>query len=600
MELLDTEQKRPLEFLSDLELTASDSELDAIESQLSEKEQQLLQEIVEIENGIEEKPTLLQDIMEAVKKGTLDYLDSMTDTGETFNDMKNPHDVSKNDPIEIDKINKPKSSKSDWQTRTMKEAKTDPIDHNASNSMEGMSIDGTRKFERYREAYAQRTKSITAITSNEKTIQRSDNAQNYESLSGLRGYRVGPVVPMPSVQEMKEKYQTALSEGKSVSSAGFIRKENYAAFDKKLMEEFGFKSPAQAAKWRQDNHLTIHEGPDGMFLVPTDVHDAVPHTGYCSKLKDVLEGKEGAEAALKKFKLEETKQYIKHEALNRGVRAVKGVGLTMVKDVLKHTIVIVCKETHAEFKQESQESFIKRIKIVIKRCWESIKKKIKHILSNIWENIKGSLVAELLTALNDFLFGTFKNIFKLVRQMWGSIKNAFKIMRDKKISWEEKIFEVTKVLSAGVVGIMGFSLNELIEKGLTSIGIPFASFISECLSGLFAGILSALVLMLFDKMKKNYQTPSPHVQIMLANSKIMCIESSKISLASLKTDMMMRDTYVFIGDAIHQIGNTRFDIERQQEIGRNMDNDIRVEIENLKNSNRRLEDLRVIIDDEDF
>ena len=48
----------------------------------------------------------------------------------------------------------------------------------------------------------------------------------------------------------------------------------------------------------KENHLTIHEGPDGMFLVPTDVHDKVNHSGYVSKLKDVLDGKDGAEKAL--------------------------------------------------------------------------------------------------------------------------------------------------------------------------------------------------------------------------------------------------------------------------------------------------------------
>ena len=51
--------------------------------------------------------------------------------------------------------------------------------------------------------------------------------------------------------------------------------------------------------------MTIHEGPDGMFLVPTDVHDKVNHSGYVSKLKDVLDGKDGAEKALDEFKVKE-------------------------------------------------------------------------------------------------------------------------------------------------------------------------------------------------------------------------------------------------------------------------------------------------------
>ena len=535
MKVLNTEKKRPIEYLSDLELTASETEYDVIESQLSETEEKLLQEIVEIENGIEARPSLMHDVLEAVKKGTMDYLNSMTDTGDTFNDMKNSSDVSKNDNIEIDKKNKPASPVSNWQTRTMKEAKTNPFDHNTTSSITGMSTEGSEKFARYHEAYKQRTKSITGISSESSTVKCSDNSQNYESLSGLRGYRIGPVVPMPTVKEMKEKYQIEVNTGNSVSPSSFIRKENFAVFDQQLMKEFGFATRAQAEKWRKDNHLTIHEGPDGMFLVPTDVHDAVPHKGYCSKLADVLKGKDGAEDALKTFKSEATKQYIKHEVQNRGIRAMKGVGFSLIKDVIKHTIIIVCEETYLEFKQETDKSLWKRIQSILNRCWISLKKKIKHMLSNILDNIKGSLVAELLTALNDFLFGTFKNIFKLVRQMWGSIKNAFKIIRDQSTSWEERMFEVTKVLSAGIVGIIGFSLNELIEKGLASIGIPFASFISECVSGLFAGVLSAVVLMLFDNMKKNYKTPSPYVQIMLVNSQMICIDTAKLKTCRSKS-----------------------------------------------------------------
>lgn len=601
MDVLNTEKKRPIEYLSDLELTASETEYDTIESQLSEAEEQLLQEILEIENGIEKRPSLMHDVLKAVEKGSLDYLNSMTDTGDTFNEMKNPSDVSRNDNIEIDKKNKPASSVSNWQTRTMKEAKINPFDHNTSESVKGMSAEGAKKFERYREAYTQRTKSITAISAGGTIVKSSDNSQNYESLSGLRGYRVGPVVPMPTVQEMKEKYQVEVNTGNGISPASFIRKENFAVFDQQLMKEFGFATRAQAEKWRKDNHLTIHEGPDGMFLVPTDVHDAVPHKGYCSKLADVLKGEDGAEEALKTFKSEATKQYIKHEAHNRGIRAMKGLGLSLIKDVIKHTIIIVCKETYQEFKQETDKSLWKRIKSIFHRCWISLKKKIKHMLSNIWDNIKGSFVAELLTALNDFLFGTFKNIFKLVRQMWGSIKSAFKIIRGQSTSWEDRIFEVTKVLSAGIVGIIGFSLNELIEKGLTSIGIPFASFVSECVSGLFAGILSALVLMLFDNMKKSYKAPSPYVQIMLANSQIICIDTAKINLSALKTDMMMKDTYEFVEQTFVNIAATRADILQEKEFATRLHEEIGTEIEETRSGKNRIRTLaNTFINDDNF
>ena len=174
-------------------------------------------------------------------------------------------------------------------------------------------------------------------------------------------------------------------------------------------------------------------------------------------------------------------EYVNHEASVRGVRAIKGVGLSAMKDVLKCSIVVICEETYTEFKTESKDKFIDRMLRIFKRSWEHVKAKCAHILNNIWSNIKGSLLSELFTAINDFFLGTFKNIFRIIRQMWSSIKSAFKIIfsKDKNISWGERIFEASKVLAAGVVGIIGFSLNELIEKGLMSIGIPFASFIAS-------------------------------------------------------------------------------------------------------------------------
>lgn len=580
-------------YLSDLEIVDMKPDYDGLEEQLSADEEQLLADILELEKGMKEKPTLMHDVLEAVKKGALDYLDSMTDTGETFDRMKDPEDVSRLNNIEIDKKNRPVSAaeNENWQKRTMAEAKTNPIDRNAANSTQGMSTKGAKKFERYKEAYVQRTKSIKAISADGYTINTKDNQQNYESLSGLRGYRVGPVVPMPSVQEMQEKYSTLAKNGGVDNVSKFIRDENYAVFDQKLMEEFGFTNRSQAEKWRMQNHLTIHEGPDGMFLVPTDVHDATSHKGYCSKLADVLKGKEGAEQALKDFNKEETMNYLKHEVSNRGARAMKGIGLTVVKDIMKHTIVILCKETYAEFHSESKESFMARMKNILQKCWKSVRAKFTHIISNFWDNIKGTILAEFLTALNDFLFGTFKRLFKLVRQMWGSIKSAFKVICSKGVSWEEKVFEATKILSAGIVGILGFSLNELIEKGLTSIGFPFASFVAECLSGLFAGIMSAVVLAVFENIKCNYKTDSPQLQISLANARLIRTDAALISVSTLKTDMAMRNTYQFVGNALSHIVEKRSGIIEQQSTATKHHQDIQAEIEKQEKNNQNIKNL---------
>lgn len=534
----------------DFILEYSEDELEQLSNELSAEDEKLFEEILKLEEQNKGDSNFMKELLEAAKKGVMQYLDAMTDTGDTFNKIKDPNVVSKLNNIELDKRNRPADveSNENWQTRTMSEAKINPFDKNVSENTLGMSEVGKAKFEKYKEAYSQRLKT-SSITSNGEgnIIKTSDPKQNYESLSGLRNYRFGPIVQMPDIATITEGYEKAVSEGRVVSTSNYIREQNFKAFDNELMKKFGFSSRAEAKRWRESNHLTIHETSDGMYLVPTDVHDSSSHKGYCSKLSDILKGKEGAAEAMKQYIIEEKVAFVKHEAQVRGVRAIKGVGLSAIKDVLKCTIVVMCEETYSEFQIKSEDKFIDRMLRIFKNCWEKVKAKCKNIIDNIWSNIKGSLLSEFLTALNDFFFGTFKNIFKIIRQMLGSIKSAWKIIINKNTSWGERFFEASKILSAGVVGIIGFSLNELIEKGLTSIGIPFASFIAECLSGLFAGIMSAIVIMLFDKLKKQFTTQSRAVQILQLESRSLCINCAQVQISSLKLDFKLQETYDFIG-----------------------------------------------------
>ena len=151
--------------------------------------------------------------------------------------------------------------------------------------------------------------------------------------------------------------------------------------------------------------------------------------------------------------------------------------------------------------------------------------------------------------------------------MLSSIKNAFKIITSKESSWEDRVFEASKVLSAGIVRIIGFSLNELIEKGLMSIGIPFASFIAECLSGLFSGIMSALVLMLFDHTKSSIQTSDKQLQLALLKSRSITIDVARIEISTIKMEEKMFETFQFFGHTYNDIMISRDSIlETQKKI----------------------------------
>lgn len=561
MALVNENGTRLIEFKSDLEISFGDEYLDELDLQLSMEDEQTLKEIEELSRKVESHPNLMDDLLSAVKKGTMDYIDAMTDTGDTFNEMKNPDSIKGTTNLEIEKKNKPLGGNKDWSSRTIKEAKKTPFDNNVSFSTQGMSPEGIARFERYKEVYKQRTKSITSISTDDNVIHcKTDKNTNYESLSGLRSFRFGPVVAGPSVQEMKESFAQSREQGNAYSTAGFIRKENYDAMDRALMKEFGFKTKAEAEAWRRSCNLTPHETPDGVFLVPSDVHDASPHKGYCSMLENVLDGKDGSEEQLKAFKAEQTKKYIAHEAKTRSVRLAAGIGLNALKDVMKFSIATICTETVSEFKHETEEKLIDRIKRILKNFWEKAKEKIKNLVKSFWGTISKSLLTELLTAINDFLLGTFKNIFKIIRQMIGSIKNAIKVIFSKESSWNDRIFEASKILAAGAVGVLGFSLNELIEKGLVSIGIPFASFIAECMSGLFAGILSAIVIMLFDHIKGSFEVRDNQLKLLLLERKSVYIGVARIEISSIMAERSLLETYSFFDDLEIEINKRKTSI----------------------------------------
>lgn len=552
---------------SDVEIELEDLSLESFDKLLSEQDEALVAQINELQKQIDGGHDLMHDLMEAVKKGAMDYVDSMTDTGDTFSDAKNPEDVKSLDDAGIDKRSKPADAQANenWHIRNMRDAKVNPFDLNVSKNTIGMSEVGTAKFKRYEEAYKQRLKTNTVISNAEKSIKTSDPAQNLESLAGLRNYRIGPVVPMPDIEKIKREYKTAVSEGKSYSAAGFIRKENFDTFDDALIEKFGFSSRAEAKRWRESNHLTIHESGDGMFLVPTDVHDSSSHSGYCSKLSDILKGKEGADEAMKQFIRDEKIAYVKHEAKIRGERALVGVGMSAIKDLLKHIIANLITSFCEKYKLIREKGLLEYFKEVLTDCWKKIKTKVLNILKNIGANIVGALGTELLNAVNDFLLGTFKRIFSVIRQMFGSIKNAFKILCNKEYPWQEKVFEAAKVLSAGAVAILGFSLNEILEKGLTFIHMPYASFVAECMAGLFAGIFSNVVLMLFDHTKGALKVRDAQLHLSLLQSQSIFIDELRIDVTVLKSSRDVYDTYRFFGNAIYEIKETRNEIKATED-----------------------------------
>lgn len=229
----------------------------------------------------------------------------------------------------------------------------------------------------------------------------------------------------------------------------------------------------------------------------------------------------------------------KHSIKEKGVDLAKGIGKSTLaatgKMLVGKAMKIAVSETVVEFQQKSEEKLLDRVKRVIKNIIERTKSE----LGNIWQEIKdfaiNNAVSEIVNLILNYFVSTVKNVFKLIRCLFGSIISAFKIILDSSKPWEERLFEALKIISAGLAMATGTMLNELITKAIETY-IPFlaafAGDIAAVVSGLISSILSALVLMSFDRYKATIRINDEERQIQLIG---MHLTSNTVALTQVST-----------------------------------------------------------------
>lgn len=228
-----------------------------------------------------------------------------------------------------------------------------------------------------------------------------------------------------------------------------------------------------------------------------------------------------------------------HSIKEKSVDFAKGIGKSTLaatgKMLVGKAMKIAVSETVVEFQQKSEEKLLDRVKRVIKNIIERAKSE----LGNIWQEIKdfaiNNAVSEIVNLILNYFVSTVKNVFKLIRCLFGSIISAFKIILDSSKPWEERLFEALKIISAGLAMATGTMLNELITKAIETY-IPFlaafAGDIAAVVSGLISSILSALVLMSFDRYKATIRINDEERQIQLIG---MHLTSNTVSLTLVST-----------------------------------------------------------------
>ena len=76
-------ETQPL-YLADYEISFSEDGLNELDMKLSQEEELKMKELLDLREHAKVEGHLLKDMLEAAKQGALNYLNSFTDTGETF------------------------------------------------------------------------------------------------------------------------------------------------------------------------------------------------------------------------------------------------------------------------------------------------------------------------------------------------------------------------------------------------------------------------------------------------------------------------------------------------------------------------------------
>ena len=250
----------------------------------------------------------------------------------------------------------------------------------------------------------------------------------------------------------------------------------------------------------------------------------------------------------------------KELAVGIGKSTLAATGKMLVGKAMK----IAVSETVVEFQQKSDGKLMDRIKRVI----GNIIKRARLELAHIWQDMKdfavNNAISEIVNLILNYFVSTVKNIFKLIRCLFGSIISAFKIIFDSSRSWEERLFEALKIISAGIAMATGTVLNELIAKAIAT-NIPFlagfASDISAVISGLISSILSALVLMSFDRYKASLHIKDEERRVQLLNMQLVGSSVAHTQISTARASAMVAQTTELVRQELISM------VEHNREIG---------------------------------
>lgn len=191
---------------------------------------------------------------------------------------------------------------------------------------------------------------------------------------------------------------------------------------------------------------------------------------------------------------------IKSAVKTEGKRLAINTGAYVLRVTLFKSIKLIAEESIREFKIKCVDP----IKVRIFRIVKAVKNRLKELWSTFKHAFKNNIISTIVDAILNFFIKTTKNIFKIIRMILKEIFTAIKILCAKETPFIERIKTAIKILSAALVGVVGIFLDEAISKMLSTIPFlaPIAGYISPVISAFIIGIVSSLVLQIYNKYQK--------------------------------------------------------------------------------------------------
>lgn len=250
--------------------------------------------------------------------------------------------------------------------------------------------------------------------------------------------------------------------------------------------------------------------PNSKGQKPEDIFDNMTE----EYKKELLQKDKEAREKYEKLKAEAEERSIKagqesrkKEAFRIGGKALRTAVMQLLTAFLKEVIAKLIKWFRAEKRN-------------LEMLLNSLKEAIHSFVGNLKNYLVGavdSVLTTIATAIIGPVVNTIKKVWSLLKQGWSSLKEAVNYLKspeNKNKPIGQLLFEVGKIVIAGLTGMGALILGEVFEKSLMAIPIfnveipllgSLANILGIFLGAVVAGIIGAIAINIIEKQLEKRQ-----------------------------------------------------------------------------------------------